>query len=62
MADIYRYLYQWLDQLALQQHSTHTLEAYHRDVDMFLKYCQQHGLALQQLEKSDLGQYHVFRQ
>lgn len=60
MADIYRYLYQWLDQLALQQHSTHTLEAYHRDVDMFLKYCQQHGLVLQQLEKSDLRQYLSF--
>lgn len=47
----------WLDQLAIQHHSEHTIAAYHRDVSAFLNYCQDYHLDLKQLEVSDLRQY-----
>lgn len=50
-------LINWLDQLAIQQHSQHTIEAYHRDLLAFLEYCHQHQLQPQQLQISDLRQY-----
>ncbi len=50
-------LLNWLDQLTIQQHSQHTIEAYHRDVATFLEYCQTHKLDPQQLHISDLRQY-----
>lgn len=47
----------WLDQLAIQQHSQHTIAAYHRDLVAFLSYCEQQNLQPQQLQISDLRQY-----
>jgi integrase/recombinase XerC len=47
----------WLDQLAIQQHSELTIQAYHRDVMVFLNYCQQQHWALDQIQSSDLRQY-----
>lgn len=47
----------WLDQLAIQQHSQHTIAAYHRDILAFLNYCEQQDLQPQQLQISDLRQY-----
>lgn len=51
------YLFNWLDQLAIQQHSPNTIEAYHRDISAFLIYCEEQQLQPQQLEMSDLRQY-----
>lgn len=55
--DLDEYLLQWLDELAIQQLSENTLEAYHRDVSVFLAYCDEQQLEIQQLQISDLRQY-----
>ena len=58
--DLNEYLLQWLDVLATQQLSEHTLEAYHRDVSNFLTYCDEQNLVVDNLEISDLRQYMSF--
>ncbi|KAA8735051.1 tyrosine recombinase XerC [Acinetobacter qingfengensis] len=47
----------WLDHLAIQQHSDHTLAAYHRDVMAFLNYCQTQNILINKIQLSDLRQY-----
>ena len=58
--DLEEYLLQWLDVLAAQQLSEHTLEAYHRDVSHFLNYCDVQRLTIANLEVADLRQYMSF--
>ena len=55
--DLDEYLLQWLDVLAIQQLSEHTIEAYHRDVSNFIEYCEQQQLSVQAIQISDLRQY-----
>lgn len=55
--DLDEYLLQWLDELAIQQLSENTIEAYHRDVSVFLEYCDEQQLEIQILQISDLRQY-----
>lgn len=58
--DLQDYVLEWLDELAIQQLSQHTIEAYHRDVSAFLDYCDEQELTAQNIEISDLRQYMTF--
>ncbi|MDO4223064.1 MAG: tyrosine recombinase XerC [Acinetobacter sp.] len=52
-------LEQWLYSRELQQQSPHTLVAYRRDVQDFLRFCEQQRLTLSQLQRADIQQYLV---
>lgn len=58
--DIQAYVLAWLDELTIQQLSQHTTQAYHRDVQAFLAYCDEQELTPQNLEISDLRQYMTY--
>ena len=47
----------WLREREIQNHSQHTLQAYHRDVSDFLEFCQAQHLALNDIETTDLRQF-----
>lgn len=53
------WLKQWLNAQSLRNYSTHTIDAYRRDVSDFLAFCQQRDVALQNLEHTDLQDYLV---
>ena len=55
--DLQDYVLAWLDELAVQQLSPHTIEAYHRDITAFLNYCDDQELTPENIEISDLRQY-----
>lgn len=47
----------WLNERKIQNQSTHTLDAYARDVSAFLQFCEHKKLPLAYLEASDLREY-----
>ncbi len=50
-------LQQWLLQQKNRHLSAHTLLAYQRDLSEFLSFCEQQGIALADVERSDLREY-----
>lgn len=57
MPDPQQLLAMWLKERHIQNQSLHTLQAYARDVQAFLNFCQQKNLALNNVEASDLREY-----
>lgn len=51
----------WLTSREIQQQSKHTLDAYQRDIQRFLDFCEQRKLSLSNLESSDLREYIAFK-
>lgn len=51
------YLKLWIQSLKIQGFATLTLQAYQRDIQHFLNYCERHQYDLAQLEKADLRGY-----
>lgn len=56
---MHQQLEQWLNSLALQHYSTHTIQAYRRDITNFLNFCQQQQIHFELLHRSDLQDYLV---
>ncbi len=51
----------WLKQREIQNQSTHTLQAYERDVGDFLAFCAERQLQLQDVEKTDLREFIAYK-
>lgn len=51
----------WLKEKQLQNHSEHTLRAYHRDLTHFLAFCTEKKLSLGNIEAADLREYLAHR-
>lgn len=57
MPDPHHLLTLWLRERQIQNQSEHTIQAYHRDVSDFLKFCTIKALNLNDVEPADLRQY-----
>lgn len=55
------WLNEWLNTQSLRNYSSHTIDAYRRDIQHFLAFCQQRQLSLQDIERADLQDYLVLR-
>lgn len=55
------WLNEWLNTQSLRNYSSHTIDAYRRDIQHFLAFCQQRQLTLQNIERADLQDYLVLR-
>lgn len=55
------WLNEWLNTQSLRNYSSHTIDAYRRDIQHFLAFCQQRQLLLQDIERADLQDYLVLR-
>lgn len=56
---MYPLLEQWLNSLTLKNYSTHTVNAYRRDILNFLNFCQQQNIDFNLLHRSDIQDYLV---